>query len=54
MINTPPVSGEPGQAPLKKILDRFSCRGLAHAQAEIHLAATAFNLRKIHQAQPTA
>lgn len=45
---------EPGIGNLKKIIDRFSCRGLDHAQAEIHLAATAFNLRKIHQAQAMA
>ena len=30
--------------------DRFSARGLAHAGSEIHLAATAFNLRKIRHA----
>lgn len=41
---------EPGIGNLKKIISRFSCRGLDLATAEIHLAATAFNLRKIHQA----
>ena len=41
---------EPGIANLKKLIDRFSARGLAHAGSEIHLAATAFNLRKIHHA----
>jgi transposase len=42
---------EPGIGNLKKILDRFSRRGLDHATSELHLAATAFNLRKIHLAQ---
>lgn len=41
---------EPGIGNLKKIISRFSSRGLQLATAEIHLAATAFNLRKIHQA----
>ena len=41
---------EPGIGNLKKILDRFSRRGLAAASSELHLAATAFNLRKIHRA----
>jgi transposase len=41
---------EPGIGNLKKILDRFSRRGLAAATSELHLAATAFNLRKIHLA----
>lgn len=45
---------EPGIGNLKKIIDRFSCRGLEHATSEIHLAATAFNLRKIHQAAQLA
>lgn len=45
---------EPGIGNLKKIIDRFSCRGLDNATSEIHLAATAFNLRKIHQAARTA
>jgi transposase len=41
---------EPGIGNLKKILDRFSRRGLAAATSELHLAATAFNLRKLHVA----
>lgn len=41
---------EPGIGNLKKIIDRFSRRGLAAATSELHLAATAFNLRKIHRA----
>lgn len=42
---------EPGIGNLKKILSRFSRRGLDHVTSELHLAATAFNLRKIHVAQ---
>ncbi len=42
---------EPGIGNLKKILNRFSRRGLDHVASELHLAATAFNLRKIHLAQ---
>jgi transposase len=41
---------EPGIGNLKKLLDRFSRRGLNAARSELHLAATAFNLRKIHTA----
>ncbi|WP_205623009.1 transposase [Sciscionella marina] len=41
---------EPGIGNLKKILDRFLRRGLANATGELHLAATAFNLLKIHRA----
>jgi transposase len=41
---------EPGIGNLKKILNRFSRRGLAAATSELHLAATAFNLCKIHRA----
>ncbi len=41
---------EPGIGNLKKILDRFSRRGLDNATSELHLAATAFNLMKIHRA----
>lgn len=41
---------EPGIGNLKKILDRFSRRGLDNATSELHLAATAFNLVKIHRA----
>ena len=35
------------------IIDRFSRRGLDNALSEIHLAATAFNLLKIHRATTT-
>jgi hypothetical protein len=41
---------EPGIGNLKKIIDRFSRRGLDAATSELHLAATAFNIRKIHRA----
>jgi hypothetical protein len=41
---------EPGIGNLKKIIDRFSRRGLLAATSELHLAATAFNLLKIHRA----
>ena len=41
---------EPGIGNLKKILPEFSRRGLAAAEAELHFAATAFNLLKIHRA----
>ena len=44
---------EPTIANLKKILDRFSRRGLQQAASELHLAATAYNLMKIHRALPT-
>ena len=40
---------EPAIGNLKKIIDRMSRRGLAAARAEIHLAATAFNLLKIYR-----
>jgi hypothetical protein len=42
---------EPAIGNLKKILDRFSCRGLNAAIGELHLAATAHNLLKT-SAQP--
>lgn len=45
---------EPGIANLKKIIDRFSRRGLDNAASELHLAATAFNLMKVHRAAPAA
>ncbi|WP_207552287.1 transposase, partial [Mycobacteroides abscessus] len=45
---------EPGIGNLKKIIDRFSRRGLTNATSELHLAATAFNLMKIHRAAPAA
>jgi hypothetical protein len=41
---------EPAIGNLKKLLDRFSRRGLAAATSELHLAAAAFNLLKIHRA----
>lgn len=40
---------EPGIENLKKIIDRFSRRGLDAVTSEIHLAATAFNILKIHR-----
>jgi transposase len=45
---------EPGIGNLKKIIDRFSRRGLDNATHELHLAATAFNLKKIHRATAAA
>ena len=44
---------EPGIGNLKNI-DRYSCRGLDNATHELHLAATAFNIRKIHRATAAA
>jgi uncharacterized UPF0146 family protein len=44
---------EPGIGNLKKIIDRFSRRGLDAVTSELHLAATAFNLMKIHRSAPT-
>jgi hypothetical protein len=41
---------EPAIGNLKKIITRFSGRGLTAAAAEIDLAAAAFNLLKIHRA----
>jgi hypothetical protein len=41
---------EPAIGNLKAILDRFSRRGLNAALGELQLAATAFNLLKIHRA----
>lgn len=43
---------EPAIGNLKKIITRFSGRGLRSAAGEIDLAATAFNLLKIHRAGP--
>ena len=43
---------EPGIGNLKKIINRFSRRGLDNATSELHLAATAFNLMKVHKAGP--
>ena len=43
---------EPAIGNLKKIITRFSGRGLQAAAAEIDLAAAAFNLLKIHRAGP--
>ena len=45
---------EPGIGNLKKIIDRFSRRGIENAASELHLAATAFNLLKIHRAAQVA
>lgn len=45
---------EPGIANLKKLIDRFSRRGLNDATSELHLAATAFNLMKVHRAAQVA
>lgn len=44
---------EPAIGNLKKILDRFSRRGLQQAASELHLAATAYNLMRIHRTLPT-
>jgi hypothetical protein len=40
---------EPGIGNLKKILPRFSRRGLDAAASELNLAAAAFNILKIHR-----
>ena len=45
---------EPTIGNLKKIINRFSLRGLAAVTAEAHLAAAAFNLGKLHRATATA
>lgn len=45
---------EPGIGNLNQIIDRFSCRGLSNATSELHLAATAFNLMKVHRATTAA
>jgi transposase len=45
---------EPGIGNLKKIIDRFSRRGLDNAASELHLAATAFNIMKLHRAASAA
>lgn len=45
---------EPGIGNLKKIIERFSRRGLDNATSELHLAAAAFNLMKIHRAMAAA
>jgi hypothetical protein len=42
---------EPGIGNLKKIIDHFTRRGIDNATSELHLAATAFNLLKVHRAQ---
>lgn len=44
---------EPGIGNLKKILSRFSRRGLQAAHSELNLAAAAFNLLKIYRAGTT-
>lgn len=41
---------EPSIGTLKTILNRFSRRGLDAARSELNLAATAYNIRKIHTA----
>jgi hypothetical protein len=43
---------EPGLGNLKKLLARFSRRGLDSAKSELNLSASAFNLMKIHRAIP--
>lgn len=45
---------EPGIGNLKKIIDRFSRRGRDAAASKLHLAATGFNLMKIHRAAAAA
>ncbi len=40
---------EPGIGNFKKILDRYARRGLPAVASETHLAATVFNLLKIHR-----
>lgn len=45
------ATAEPGIGNLKKILPAFSRLGLTAADAELHFAAAAFNLLKIHRAQ---
>lgn len=40
---------EPAIGNLKKLITRFARRGLTAARTELDLAATAFNLRKLHQ-----
>lgn len=44
---------EPGIGNFKKLLDRYSRRGLDAVTSETHLAALTFNLCKIHRAAPT-
>jgi transposase len=44
---------EPGIGNLKKVIDRFSRRGLPGVTSELHLAASAFNLMKLHRALAT-
>nr|WP_313788368.1 transposase [Subtercola endophyticus] len=41
---------EPSIGTLKTILNRFSRRGINAARSELNLAATAYNIRKIHTA----
>lgn len=43
---------EPGIGNFKKLLTRFSRRGLAAVTSEVHLTAAAFNLLKLHRAAP--
>ncbi|HEY2503001.1 MAG TPA: transposase [Mycobacterium sp.] len=44
---------EPGIGNFKKLLDRYSQRGLLAATSETHLTATVFNLLKIHRTATT-
>jgi transposase len=44
---------ETGIGNLKKVIDRFSRRGLPSVTSELHLAASAFNLMKLHRALAT-
>jgi transposase len=44
---------EPGIGNFKKLLDRYSGRGLNAAISETHFAAAVFNLLKLHRAAPT-
>jgi hypothetical protein len=44
---------EPSIGRLKTILNRFSRRGLDAALSELNLAATAFNIMKIHRYRQT-
>jgi hypothetical protein len=46
------ATAEPGIGNFKKLLDRFSRRGLAAVTSEAHLAALAFNLLKIYRSAP--
>ena len=45
---------EPAIGNLKKLINRFSHRGIEAARAETHLVAAAFNIRKMHKAAALA